>query len=57
MNLSTCVRRVAVVLREKDVPYELVPVDLMKGEHKSPAFLEKQPFGQVPYIVRVFLLS
>jgi glutathione S-transferase len=21
-----------------------------QGEHKSPAFLEKQPFGQVPYL-------
>ena len=24
---------------------------MSKGEHKSPAYLEKQPFGQVPYIV------
>jgi len=23
----------------------------MKGEHKAPEFVEKQPFGQVPYIV------
>ncbi|OCH86233.1 glutathione S-transferase [Obba rivulosa] len=48
--LSTCVRRVATVLKEKDVPYELVPVDFAKREHKAPAFLEKNPFGQVPYI-------
>jgi hypothetical protein len=27
-------------------------VELMKGEHKSPEFLAKQLFGQVPYIVR-----
>ncbi|THH12679.1 hypothetical protein EW146_g7471 [Bondarzewia mesenterica] len=50
--LSTCVRRVAVVCKEKNVPYELVTLDLQAGEHKSPAYLEKQPFGQVPYIVR-----
>ena len=26
------------------------PVDAAKREHKSEAFLEKQPFGQVPYL-------
>ncbi|GLB45764.1 putative GST superfamily protein [Lyophyllum shimeji] len=47
---STCTRRVGAVLREKKIPFELVEVQLMKGEHKSPAFMEKQPFGQIPYI-------
>ena len=47
---STCTRRVAVVLKEKNVPYELVPVDMASGAHKSAAFLAKQPFGQVPYL-------
>ncbi|KZT04880.1 glutathione transferase [Laetiporus sulphureus 93-53] len=49
--MSTCTRRVAVVLKEKNVPYELVKVDLMKDEQKSAAFMANQPFGQVPYIV------
>lgn len=52
---STCTRRVATVLHEKDVPFELVEVDLRQGAHKAPAFLEKQPFGQIPYIVRELL--
>ncbi|KAJ7263591.1 glutathione S-transferase-like protein [Mycena haematopus] len=43
-------RRVATVLHELKVPFELIEVNLMAGEHKSPAFLKKQPFGQVPYI-------
>lgn len=47
---STCTRRVAVVLKEKNVPYEFVPVDIASGAHKSAEFLAKQPFGQVPYI-------
>ncbi|KIP01414.1 hypothetical protein PHLGIDRAFT_113065 [Phlebiopsis gigantea 11061_1 CR5-6] len=51
MPASTCTRRVATALKEKNVPYELVPVDLAKGEHKAAAFIAKQPFGQVPYIV------
>ncbi|KAF5374480.1 hypothetical protein D9615_009067 [Tricholomella constricta] len=47
---STCTRRVGAFLREKKIPFELVEVNLMKGEHKSPAFVAKQPFGQIPYI-------
>ena len=31
--------------------YEWVRVDLMKGEHKSPEYLAKNPFGQVPFLV------
>ncbi|OJA20701.1 hypothetical protein AZE42_12978 [Rhizopogon vesiculosus] len=48
---STCTRLVALVCKEKEVPYELIPVDLTKGEQKAPDFVAKQPFGQVPYIV------
>ncbi|KAG6845253.1 hypothetical protein H0H87_011988 [Tephrocybe sp. NHM501043] len=47
---STCTRRVGAFLREKKIPFELVEVNLAQGEHKSPAYLEKQPFGQIPYI-------
>ena len=49
--LSTCTRRVAVVAHEVNAPFELVEVDFMKGEHKGPEFLKKQPFGQVPVLV------
>jgi len=47
---STCTRRVAVILHEKRVPFEFIVVQMAKGEHKDPAYLENQPFGQVPYI-------
>lgn len=47
---STCTLRVAVVLKEKNVPFEFIPVDLLKGAHKAPEFTDYQPFGQVPYI-------
>lgn len=42
-----------MVLKEKNVPFEFYPVDLLKGEHKDTGFLAHQPFGQVPYIVRM----
>ncbi|KAF8806030.1 glutathione S-transferase [Phlegmacium glaucopus] len=48
--LSPYVRLVAVVLLEKRVPFELVLVDYDNGEHKSPEYLTKHPFGQIPYI-------
>ncbi|KAJ3481107.1 hypothetical protein NLI96_g7882 [Meripilus lineatus] len=51
IDFFTCTRRVACILKEYNVPYELVTVDFASKEHKSPAFLEHQPFGQIPYIV------
>ena len=51
---STCSKRVATILREKEVPYELVGINFAQGEQKTPEYLEKQPFGQVPYIVCLF---
>lgn len=50
--MSTCTRRVATVLQEKGVPYELVPIDFGKMEQKSPEYIAtKQPFGQVPVLL------
>ena len=48
--ISPCTKRVAMVLHEKHVPFELVPIDFTKGEHKRAAFVAVQPFGQVPYL-------
>ena len=47
---SSCTKSVKIVLNEKDVPYEFIVVNPFKGEHKTPEFLSKQPFGVVPYI-------
>lgn len=51
MAQSTCTKRVALILKEKEVPFEFHAVDVAKGEHKSADYVKKQPFGQVPYIV------
>ena len=48
---STWVRLVAAILVEKQVPFELVSVDPIKGKQKSPEYLAKHPYGQVPFIV------
>ncbi|KAI9452199.1 glutathione S-transferase-like protein [Russula earlei] len=49
--MSTCTRRAALIARERDIPYELVPIQFMAPELKQSAHLEFQPFGQMPYIV------
>ncbi|KAJ5726566.1 glutathione S-transferase [Penicillium malachiteum] len=47
--LSTCTNRVRVVLEEKGVQVEFIPVDLLTGEQKSESYLnELHPFGKVP---------
>lgn len=42
---------VALVLVEKQIPFEHVRVDMAAKEHKTPEFLAMHPFGQVPVIV------
>jgi glutathione S-transferase len=32
-------------------PYDRMPVDFMNGEHKSPAMLAMNPFGEIPILV------
>ncbi|KAF5341647.1 hypothetical protein D9611_002086 [Ephemerocybe angulata] len=49
--LSTASQRVALVLHELHVPFDLVPVDMARNAHKSPEHLANQPFGQVPFLV------
>ena len=49
-SFSTCTRRVALIAKERNIPYELISVDVKVAEHKQPAHLEHQPFGQIPYI-------
>jgi len=43
--------RVKIVLEEKQLPYELMPVDLKEGEQKKPDFLRLNPYGKVPVII------
>lgn len=58
MAISVATRRVLSALEEKGVEYELIKTDLFKGEHKAPAFLALQPFGQLPVFedgdIRIF---
>jgi len=47
---STCTKRVATILKEKNLPYELIPISLAEKANTTPEYLEKHPFGQVPVL-------
>jgi glutathione S-transferase len=37
-------------LEEKNLPYEVVPIDLRKQEQKTPEYLKLNPYGKVPVL-------
>lgn len=43
--------RVELFLSLLGLPFEKVEVELGKGQHKTPEFLARNPFGQVPVLV------
>ena len=47
---STYVRTVRMVLMEKGVEYEQVPVNVLAGEPRQPEHLARHPFGKVPVL-------
>ena len=47
---STDVRSVRMLLAEKGVDYEQVPVNVLEGEPKEPEHLARHPFGKVPVL-------
>jgi glutathione S-transferase len=51
LELSGNCHKVRLMSALLGVEYELIPVDLLGGEHKSPQFLQLNPLGQIPVIV------
>ncbi|KAF8238481.1 thioredoxin-like protein [Tricholoma matsutake] len=45
-----CTHCVGIILHKKHIPFEVIEVDILKDENKSPKYMQKQPFGQIPYI-------
>ena len=44
-------QRVKVVLAEKNLAYDTVPIDLRKQEQKTPEYLKLNPYGKVPVLI------
>lgn len=49
--MSPNVRRAQLALEESGTPYELVPVNLMTGEHRGPEYSALNPTMRVPTLV------
>ncbi|KAJ7184698.1 glutathione S-transferase [Mycena filopes] len=47
---TTSTRRVGTVLHVAKVPFEFVAVDILAGEHRTPAYADTLPFGLTPWI-------
>ncbi|KAK2377681.1 glutathione S-transferase F9 [Trifolium repens] len=43
-------KRVLVCLVEKEIEFEVVPINFLEGEQKNPEYLKLQPFGTLPVI-------
>jgi len=44
-------QKVRIALAEKGLSYDLVQVDISKGENRNPDFFRLNPFGRVPVLV------
>ena len=42
--------KVRLALRWLGIPFEYREIDILKGESRTPAFLAKNPFGQIPVL-------
>jgi glutathione S-transferase len=42
--------RVLVTILEKELPYELILIDIAKGDQKTEHYKKLQPFGKVPVL-------
>jgi glutathione S-transferase len=49
--LSNNVRAIATFCELNGIAYEYEEVNILKGEHKTPEYLAKNPLGQIPAIV------
>ncbi|KAF5361852.1 hypothetical protein D9756_002057 [Leucocoprinus leucothites] len=48
--LSTPSKLVAAICYEKEVPFEFITLDLLKGESRNPEHMARNPWGKVPVI-------
>jgi glutathione S-transferase len=46
--LSTFSRRVLIAFAEKQIPHELIVVDMAAGQHRQQPYLSLNPYGRVP---------
>jgi glutathione S-transferase len=47
-DYSVYVRAVRLTLEEKNIDYDLTPIDVFAKEGPPPSYLQRQPFGRIP---------
>src|SRR5258708_15107310 len=50
---SSCSWRVRIALNLKNVPYEIIPVNLLQGEQSNDVYVKKNPSGFVPTLLYI----
>lgn len=48
---NTCARVPLVALEEIGIPFSVEVIAFMKGQHRSPEYLELNPSGKVPTLI------
>ena len=46
-------KKVVLFLEETGLPYELIPIDINKGEQHTTEFLKVNPNAKVPIVLRI----
>ena len=49
-NIAPNPKKLRVYLKEKGIEVPIVPVDIVKGENRTPEFLRKNPLGGLPVL-------
>jgi glutathione S-transferase len=49
-NIAPNPKKVRVYLKEKGLDVPIVPLDIVKGENRTPEFLQKNPLGGLPVL-------
>jgi GST-like protein len=44
-------RKISIALEEMGLPYEIVPINILKGEQQAPDFLEVSPNNRIPALI------
>ena len=43
-------KKISIMLEELEIPYKVIPVDLVKGDQFDPKFVKISPFSKIPVI-------
>jgi len=57
LAMSTNTTRAMICLHEKEVDFELIPVNVFASEHKQPPFLNKNVSKKKHFLLALYIFS